>query len=78
MAMRRGCFNVWSAKTKLHQLLRVNLPAAGITKPAAGKHKPAAGRHGSVVALTRCINQLQRKEEFEAAVALRKSYHLLV
>ncbi|KZV23734.1 hypothetical protein F511_26501 [Dorcoceras hygrometricum] len=45
--------------------------------PAAGKHKPAAGRHGSAVVLTRCINQLQRKEEFEAAVALRKIYELL-
>ncbi|KZV38486.1 protein gamma response 1 [Dorcoceras hygrometricum] len=40
------------------------------------RNKPAVGRHGSVVALTRCINQLQRKEEFEAAVALRKSYQL--
>ncbi|KZV29169.1 dr1-associated corepressor [Dorcoceras hygrometricum] len=42
------------------------------------RNKPAVGRHGSAVAQTRCINQLQRKEEFEEAVALRKSYQLLI
>ncbi|KZV16684.1 hypothetical protein F511_20605 [Dorcoceras hygrometricum] len=60
-------------KKRFKQLRRSNI--------SSGKQrivKNCCKGNGSDVALTRCINQLQRKEEFEAAVVLSKSYQLAV